>query len=88
MHTLVHQVAQGLVNGSVTGNRVQSGEVLGDDAQKKVPAAGRSFVAGMASAVVAQLQMCGFEHRQALAYQTFQFVHGKTFLKGFTVTWA
>lgn len=66
MNALAHQIAQGLMDDTMSGDRVQSGETVGGDLQKKVPAAGRSRMPGVPRAVIADFQARGFENFKAL----------------------
>ncbi len=67
MNLFPHHVAQGLIDGAVSGNRIHPLEVLGNDYEAIVTASTSSTaVSGVCGAFVGDVQLLRFQHAQFL----------------------
>ena len=85
MNGAAHQIAGGIVDQPVAGDRVFAGEGRGGDGQPEVLAArSGTGVTGVEGAVVDQLELSRGEGGEPLADFGFE-AHGRVFRKGLTV---
>lgn len=88
MYFSAHQVADGVINQAVAGDRVLAGKGGGDDVQHEVAAVFRTGMAGVTMRLVFDNERIRSQYGEALAQQFRRAHAGRAFLNGLTTTLA
>ena len=87
MYSTTHQIAQRVVDDSVSLQRRFAGKLARDDQQAVVPALARTGVAGMLGGIVDKIQLQWGQEGESFPQQRFDLCHaGNAFLNGLIVT--